>query len=212
LEKHENSPLADVDEIKNSLNNKKHERDLTSPLSFVSSNSPQSNANKTSEGDDDEEVCKINEKRPRSSRSPLSIKPSSVSCPNEDEINKNKLDENLPVNSKQNQNNDAHENENKENHQEKNVETNEHLNDDIKSPKSIIHNDVVLPIKEEVKFNEISNEKSLNQMIAQPKIPVILKDSIENVNSILMEIKVENSEPDIKDVVVFQIGKIISLF
>jgi hypothetical protein len=49
-------------------------------------------------------------------------------------------------------------------------------------------------------------------MIVQPNIPVISKDSIENVNSILMEIKVENSEPEIKDVVVFPIGKIISLF
>ena len=203
----------DADEIKNSITNKKHDRDLTSPLSFVSSNSPHSNANKMSEGDDDEEVCKINEKRPRSSRSPLSIKPSTVSCPNDDEINKNKCDENLPaISNKQNQNNDAHENENKENHQEKNVETNEHLNGDIKSSKSISHNDVVLHIKEEVNLNEISNEKSVDQMIVQPNIPVISKDSIENVNSILMEIKVENSEPEIKDVVVFPIGKIISLF
>lgn len=198
-----------MDEFINSINNKKHDRDLTSPLSFVSSNSPQSNGNKMSDGDDDEEVCKINEKRPRSSRSPLSIRPSTVSCPNDDEISKNKLEENLAAINKQNQNNDAHENENKENHQEKDVETKPHLNDDIKSLKIISHHDVVLHIKEEVNLNEISNEKSVDQIIAQPNIPVISNDSIENVNSILMEIKVENGEPEIKDVVVFPIGKII---
>jgi hypothetical protein len=158
--------------------------------------------------EDDEEVSKINEKRPsspRSSRSPLSTKPSTLNpCPNEDDKNKNKFDENLFVTNRstnmQNQNNDVNENENKENHQEKTVESIELLNADTKSCTNSSNNTVIHQIKEEAIFNLESSESSISSLINKQEISVAtIEDHVENTSSIQMDIKVENNQPEIEN-------------
>jgi hypothetical protein len=208
LEQHEKSHKD-----KNSNKRKQHasNRDSISPLSsvssssFVSSRSPQLNTNKMSEYD--EEVSKINEKRPnspRSSRSPLSTKPSTLNpCPNEDDKNKNKLDENLLVTSRstnmQNQTNDVNQNENKENHQEKTVESIELLNTDTKSCTNSSNSSVICQIKEEAIFNLESSESGISLINKQEDSLATIEDHVENTSSIQVDIKVENNQPEIEN-------------